>query len=83
MTRAMVAVSLPKHRTTKNLFSAFSEEAALAMALGLDVSVEIVHASQDTECSALEVYAGLGAERLVWLTSNDAVSALAEYASRR
>ena len=83
MTRAMVAVSLPKHRTTANRFRASSEEAAMAMALELDGAVEIVHASQSKECSALGVYAGLGAELLVWLTSNDAVSALAEYASRR
>lgn len=75
----LVAVSLPRHPATGNVFRAPQESAALALALGTGLPVEIVHAGPDAE--GLEVWAGFGAP-LVHLSTEAPISALVEKAHR-
>ena len=81
MSRILVAISLPRHPTTGNLYRDPAEATAFSMALKTGVAVEVVHVSDTGSPTDLKVYAGLGASRLVWIRSADPLAALLQWAS--
>lgn len=75
MTRILVAVTLPRHPTTGNVYRARAEAAALAIALSSGAEVEVVHVAAETQAEPLRSFAGYGA-RLTWIVSADPLAAL-------
>ncbi len=80
MKPVLVAVTLPRHPTTGNVYRSGEEASALSLALSLGRDVTIAHAGREAGAEDLRAFAGFGQSRIVLVRTDDAVGALAALA---